>query len=430
MAAHASNIFKALSAFTQAMLEKIVPRGFDSKIWIIFIGNLVNMFGQSMVWLFLTIYLNLQLGMSMTYIGSMFLVGTWVSVVFQVVSGSLCDTWGRKTIMAVGLALQAVIFLLLGLARDQTAVFVLFVVQGAVGSLYRPAAQAMIADLVGEERRVEAYGSLRVGANAGYGLGAMVGGFLASATYSSLFFVASLTNALYFMLVIIFLTETIPHRETEQRPLKAMLVSYFTGYRLVATNAVMATYAIAASLNSFVYAQSGTTFSVFAMSTVGITTQQIGYMWAMNAWLVVFLQMPIAACLKNVHIHKALAAGSVLYLVSFGILPAVTTYTGILAFMLLFTAGELVISPVLMTFVANIAPIDMRGRYMAFSNIAQSVGHSMGPFVGGRVMDKAPVAYVWYLATIGALASAALFFRLGALVGRSPPAQTCTVDKE
>lgn len=398
------------------MLERIVPRGFDKKIWIIFIGNLVNMFGQSMVWLFLTVYLNIQLGISMTFIGSMFLVGTWVSLVFQIVGGSLCDSWGRKAIMTTGLFSQAVIFVLLGLAHEKNTIFLLFVIEGAVGSLYRPAAQAMIADLVEEHQRVEAYGALRVGANAGYGLGAMVGGFLAASTYSNLFFLAGGTNVFYGMLALFFLTETLPACETVKSSAMRRLVSYFRGYGVVAKDKVMIFYALGGALESFAYSQSGTTFSVFAMTAIGITTQQIGYMWAMNAWIVVLVQMPIAAYIKKLQITRALALGSALYMASFGILPFVQSFAHVLGFMLVFTAGELVISPVLMTFVANVAPYDMRGRYMAFSNITQSIGHSLGPFVGGRMLDKSPASSLWALTSVASMLSALSFLRLKAYI--------------
>ena len=130
--------------------------------------------------------------------------------------------------------------------------------------------------------------------------------------------------------------------------------------------------------------------------------------------------MPIAAGLKNVPITRALALGSALYMASFGVLPFVHSYAHVMLFMLIFTAGELVISPVLMTFVANIAPYDMRGRYMAFSNITQSVGHSLGPFVGGRMLDMAPASNLWALTAFASLLSALAFLRLGAYIQKDP----------
>ncbi|MHC1604688.1 MAG: MDR family MFS transporter [Candidatus Methanofastidiosia archaeon] len=414
------------------MLNSMAPRGFDRRVWIIFSGNLLNAFGMSMVWIFLTVYLNIRLGISMTFIGTMFMASTWFSIFAQIFGGSFCDAIGRRKVMLIGLFFQGITFLLLGMTTSKGPLFALFIFQGMVGSLFRPAAQAMIADIVKEEKRVEAYGLLRVGANAGYGMGAMIGGFLAAFAYRNLFFFAATTNFVYLVLAIIFLSETLPQSNTHEIEINfsKKLFGYFSEYRKILLDIVMVVFCIAATLNTFVYSQTTTTFSVYSMKSIGISTQQLGMMWALNAWMVVILQMPVASLVKKIKITHVLMLGSVFYAVAFLLLPFSASYLHLLVFMLILTTGELVISPVIITFVANIAPPDMRGRYMAFSNITFSLGHSIGPFAGGRMMDKFDTKYLWYMVSFVAVISTTLFLKLEGTIKKDKIRNKILLEKE
>ena len=62
---------------------------------------------------------------------------------------------------------------------------------------------------------------------------------------------------------------------------------------------------------------------------------------------------------------------------------------------------------------ANLAPADMRGRYMGIYSLTWGVGFGLGPVVGGFLNDRvAPVA-IWYGAMAMALMGALGFAVLG-----------------
>jgi MFS family permease len=51
------------------------------------------------------------------------------------------------------------------------------------------------------------------------------------------------------------------------------------------------------------------------------------------------------------------------------------------------TLGEIIFSPAISAFVANLSPVDKRGRYMALSGLFYGVGGSVGTMVGFRLYD-------------------------------------------
>jgi MFS family permease len=54
--------------------------------------------------------------------------------------------------------------------------------------------------------------------------------------------------------------------------------------------------------------------------------------------------------------------------------------------MVIFTLGELILIPASTTYAANLAPQDMRGRYMSTFFLSWGVAAGIGPIVGGISM--------------------------------------------
>jgi MFS family permease len=79
----------------------------------------------------------------------------------------------------------------------------------------------------------------------------------------------------------------------------------------------------------------------------------------------------------------------------------------------------MLVSPVSQSIVANLAPDDMRGRYMAVYGFSWLVPIAVGPLLAGLIMDNTNPDWVWYLAGIVGLLAAGGFYWLERQVGRS-----------
>jgi predicted MFS family arabinose efflux permease len=64
--------------------------------------------------------------------------------------------------------------------------------------------------------------------------------------------------------------------------------------------------------------------------------------------------------------------------------------------MVIMTIGELILVPTSTTHTANLAPPDMRGRYMSVYSLTWSVASGIGPVFGGLLTDNFGPAYPWY----------------------------------
>jgi len=78
--------------------------------------------------------------------------------------------------------------------------------------------------------------------------------------------------------------------------------------------------------------------------------------------------------------------------------------------MVIISIGELIIVPTASTLVANLAPADMRGRYMSIYGLTWSLSIGIGPLLGGFLSDSFGSVAIWYGGfVIGAISTAAFF---------------------
>ena len=115
----------------------------------------------------------------------------------------------------------------------------------------------------------------------------------------------------------------------------------------------------------------GQVFALFVM-TVAAAEAAIGL-----AILVVFFQFWMTRRLEKYRPMLMMAAGSLLYAIGFAMYGFVSGFVLFVLAMIVITVGEMVVSPFQQSLVAGFAPEDMRGRYMAVSELSWSVAFTI-----------------------------------------------------
>ena len=177
-------------------------------------------------------------GASLTVIGLMASAYLVSNFLFQYPTGWLADRWGRKQVMIIGLAMQAVITLLYLLTSDPITFIVLRFVEGIAGAALLPPARALIIDAIPSEQQGEAYGTFGAFFSAGFLLGPGIGGLFAASGY-----LAAFIGAVVFRLIAIVLVVTMIHsdkkgssKETQEEPIS---------YRAIFTLPLLGAYILA-----------------------------------------------------------------------------------------------------------------------------------------------------------------------------------------
>jgi MFS family permease len=381
-------------------------RRYPAQFWLLFWGMLLNAAGVSMVWPFLTIYVRQQLGVPLTQVGLLLSVNSLAGFVGTSFAGPAADRFGRKRVMVLSLAAGALGMLAMSRADNYASWIAIMAFAGAFNPLYRVGADAMVADLVGPAERPGAYALLRMIANLGVAIGPALGGFITSVSYAIAFYAAAVASTGYALLLALRARETLPASTPEAREVNR-------GYGPVLRDRPFLAFVGVYGLAGMAYVMMMVLLPVYAKENFGIPESQYGFIMATNAAMVVLFQYAVTRRTSRRAALPVLAVGSLFFAAGLGAISLSSVFLGFWFSMVILTIGEMIVIPTSTTLTANLAPSDMRGRYMGVYTISWGMAFGFGPVLGGMLNDNLGPTAIWYGAAMLAAGAAAGFLILG-----------------
>jgi MFS family permease len=380
---------------------------FPGQFWLILAGMLLAETGSSLIWPFMTIYIRRTLGVPLAVAASLMTITSATTLIASFITGPITDRLGRKGMMVFGLLMISGIFTAMTFTESLTGWAIIMFLRGLFIPAYRVGADAMVVDLTVPENRQEAYSLVRMVSNAGIAIGPSIGGFLVVRSYDTSFISGAVAFLVFSLLILIFARETLPrgvmadsskHRSgglgpvLRDRPFMAMVATYTL---TIMGNAVLMLL-----------------LSVYAKENFSVPESQYGFIMATNALMVVLFQYPVTAITKRFAPLPVLAVGALFYTLGISGAAFGSSFPEFWLCMVVLTIGELIMSPTITTLVANIAPSDMRGRYMSIYGLTWGIGVGIGPVIAGYFSDRFFPAAMWYVGAIFALLSVVGFLIL------------------
>lgn len=379
------------------MFQRIqkVYREFPRNFWILVGAAFIDRVGGTLIFPFFALYITQKFGIGMTQAGLLLGVFSFFGFVGNILGGALTDRFGRKWMVLFGLVFSAASSISLGVANELWLFYVLAMLVGLLSDIAGPAWQAMVADILPENKRTEGFGVLRVVSNLAWIVGPTIGGLLASQSFLLLFIMDAASSLITAAIVFKHIPETKPE-PTETTEKAESILQTLAGYGKVFADRLYISYIICSMLMLIVYLQMYNTLSVFLRDQHGVSPQQYGFLLTSSAITVVLLQFWTTRQIKNFPPMLMMALGSVFYLIGFSMFGFVAAYSLFVLAIVLITIGEMVVMPVSQALAANFAPEDMRGRYLAIFSLAWTIPSMIGPTAAGLIMDNYNPNWVWY----------------------------------
>jgi MFS family permease len=377
-------------------LEKSL--GFDRRVWLLLLAMLAFRFGQGMYFPFSTIHFHNVVGIPLSLVGVGLATLAAASVVSGLLSGPLSDRYGRKPVMLAALAGSAVAFSAFALVGGFAGYLLVSVAAGLAGnSTFDAARNAMVADVTAPGRRSRAYGLVRVGGNVGWALGPMVAG-LAAATvgtgevYRALFLCAAALMAVVAVALALAVEESLPTL-SERAPRMGA-----SGLRAALTDGPFVALLAAGVLLYYVFTQDWQALPIYAKNFLGVPDGWIGLFLGANGLMVILLQLPISFAIDRTSKVGALVVGAALFAASSATLLLTESFLGILvAFALFFTLGEMILEVAGAALAADLAPVRLRGTYLALFGTCFGAAYGVSPIVAGALLEARLPDLIWRL---------------------------------
>ena len=346
---------------------------------------------------FLVLYLT-RLGYSASRAGLALAAYGSGHLIASLAGGHLADRVGRRNTIAISMFCSSAAMLALSQARVYGAIVTLATVAGFAAELYRPAASALIGDLVTPEQRVTAFAMYRFAVNLGWAAGPATAGFLADRSFLLLFVGDATTSVGYGLIALAFLPHGLRPARVDER--------FGEAFRIAFRDRRFMLFLAATTIVTAVDFQTGSTFPLW-VERCGHSSSTYGLLLSINGVLIIALELLITNWIQHYPPQRLIAIGYFFSGIGIALTGLAHSVPALAATVVVWTVGEMIAAPVTGAYVTHLAPEQYRGRYNGMWVFSWALALVIGPSVGTLVFQRSPNA-LWIGCAVLACVSAML----------------------
>ncbi|MFG3496188.1 MFS transporter [Streptomyces sp. NPDC047928] len=327
-------------------------------------------------------------------------------------SGWIADRIGRRTTLLSATSLTAVFSLALVQVTGYWGTLALACLMGAAVQAYGPVAQAVVGEAASPERRVTLFAVYRMALNTGAAIGPLLGGFWATNHMGSLLVGNAVVSMAATLMLLLLPRDGAREPEGPAEPTAAPTAApagetlpggLFGDLRFVGVSVLLGVIAL-------FYAQHTGPLPL-AMKDSGFSTSAFGALLTMNAVVVILCEVPLSTVLGRLPVQVPIGLGALCVFGGFFVNSFGITWPVLIGGVLLWTLGEMLISPVAAAAATEAAPPGAGARYQSFLGFCQSTGMSMGPAFGVFLYGMGPL-WPWIVSGVAGLVATPVLYRL------------------
>ena len=359
----------------------------------LFLGTFVNRAG-TFVAPFLVLYLTGERDLSAAFAGAALAAWGLGGLLATPVAGFAADRFGRRITLLACMVGAGAALAVLGAARAPWLILAAAFLSGATADAFRPATNAMVADIVPDELRPRAYSASFWATNLGFSVAALTGGALAAAGWWWLFAVDAASCVGFGVLIFTRIPETRPERPANELDLS---------FGVIVRDRLLLVMALLFLIQGVLLFQAFSTLPL-AMDDDGLSPTAYGVAVAANGIVIIFLQPLVSDRLGRMRRAWVLAGSLLTMGLGLWATAAADTLPEFALTVVLWTFGEIMFAAVSLATVVDLAPVHARGRYTSVVWVAAGTSFALGPLASTAVYQVAGEGVVWALcAGLGAV---------------------------
>ncbi|ARM77086.1 MFS transporter [Acidianus manzaensis] len=323
--------------------------------------------GGSMVWPFIGFALYETYHFSFTFVSIFYILQGIVSIIAYILGGYLTDFLGRIKIMILSSIFSSISLFLAFLINIPIAVSLLILIQTLFNSIYNVGNTSIIGDLNKEfTNLVRSFSKIRVGINAGWSVGPVIGGLLFTTLgFRDILFFASILSLLALPLLFKF-----PEFKGK------IEVSFHLTKNL-------AKFLIPTFFTFMIMGQLGFSLLTYYNLVDKFTTFQVSLLFMINGLLIVMFQNMIGKKLTT----KMIIPGMAIYSIAYFSIAFITNFLWACIDVGAITLGEMIVSPLSQAIASSLTDKETRGRTIGVYGMITALGRVSGSSFSSYLMN-------------------------------------------
>lgn len=396
----------------------------------------IRLFGEGIMnitfWMFfpfLTIYFSEEFGKEKA--GLLLVLSQLFSVLANLFGGYSADRFGRKKMMVISAFAQGIAFIGFAFANSPWLTspwigFICFSAVGFFGSLYWPASQAMVADIVDEKDRSNVFAIFYTSINIAVVLGPILGAIFYVHYRFELLLAAGLISMTLAFILSKWTRETFLAKKAvvdyENQKWYDFLLHQIKDYKIIALDKTFFLFIVAGILSAQIFMQLDLLIPVYSKEVIDQQIvfsfgdwemkvngeQGFGLLLSENGLLVALLTVFVTKWMNKYNQRNVFISSSLMYAIAIFLFGQSEWIWSLIVAMAIFTMGELMVAGIQQTFISQLAPEDMRGKYFAAASLRYTIGRTIAPL---SIPMTVWLGYQWtfIILTVIAIISAVLY---------------------
>ncbi len=371
-----------------------LTKQFNKTIWLIIISTFAARFTFFMIWPFMALILHNKFALDEFEVGSFLAFSVFIGISCGFVVGNISDRIGRRKIIILGLILQVISLILLGIADGLILMLLASTLQSIARTMTENPGKALMTDMM-QDRDVKdmalhmRYYMLNVGA----ALGPVAGVFIGVTGQQTTFFIAAAMYGLYLIAAAVIFNIEKPIKRSK------MSADHSFGhlFKLLRQDYAFLLFVLASLLAFVTYAQIDVgLLQYLQQENISNITQLFAQLLFINGLTIIIFQFPMLKLLRNTEPMRRAIYGVVLFFIAhliFAFSSANQTYMLMLAIFTL-SFGEVILFPTMTILVDRMAPEHLKGSYFGAAALG-GLGFSLAPLLGGLMLHQFGGFIMW-----------------------------------
>lgn len=365
----------------------------------------IQTLGRGLTLPFTIIYLHEVRGFDLGVSGALMSIIAMTGLIVTGPGGTLIDRYGARRVLLAGLMAMIAGCALLAFATTPAVAAIALVLIGVNFGVSWPGFNSVIAAIVDGDLRQQYFGVNFALVNLGIGVGGIVGGFFIDVHRPETFTAIFLIDAASSLIPMALLLGPLRHVRTHADPAQPH-EEPAEGYRQILRRPAVLWLTLLTFLAVFIgYGQMEGGFPAFARQVSGVSTQVIGFSFAVNTAVIVLVQFAVLKLIRGRRRTRVMQIMTLVWGLSWvllgltGLLPkSLAAAIGVLLFMGVFAFGETMLQPTVPAIYNDLASDRSRGRYNAINAAAFQGGAIAGPIAAGLLLGEG--RQTWFIVTM------------------------------